>query len=363
MASTNDRNPTPHAAIEGAIEAAIRIGVIALLAVWAFQIIAPFISPILWGVIIAVAAYPVFRWLARKLGGRTGLAATVFTLLALLILITPTIWLTGALIEWGQTTADQFKEGTLAVPAPPDSVAEWPIIGERLHRFWALAHSNLQQAMESAAPQLKAAGGWMLGSAAAAGKGVLLFTFSIIIAGVFLANAQGAAGFANSLFTRLAPESGKKFARLSERTVRSVATGVVGVAIIQTVLVTIGFVLADVPAAAFLAMICLLLAVIQLPLGLVVIPVIIYVWANDTTLVALLFTIWSVPAMLSDNVLKPILLARGVEAPMLVIFLGAIGGFVLNGIIGLFTGAVILVLAYELFQAWLTTRSEAGVAD
>ena len=187
------------------------------------------------------------------------------------------------------------------MPAPPDRVAELPIVGERLHRFWSLAHSNLQQAMESAAPQLKAAGGWMLGSAAAAGKGVLLFTFSIIIAGVFLANAEGAAGFANSLFTRLAPESGKKFARLSERTVRSVATGVVGVAIIQTILVTIGFVLADVPAAAFLAMICLLLAVIQLPLGLVVIPVIIYVWANDTTLVALLFTIWSVPAMLSDN--------------------------------------------------------------
>ncbi len=363
MSMTREQDPERYEAIDRTIEAAIRIGVIAVLVLWVFRIIAPFLSPILWGIIIAVAAYPSFRWLSRGLGERDGLAATLFALLMLLLLIAPTVWLTDSLIDSAQYAAARIDEDTLAVPTPPDAVAEWPIIGERVHRTWSLAHSNLEKALERVEPQLKAVSVWLLGSAASAGKGVLLFAFSIIIAGVLLANAQAAAGFSSRLFVRLAPETGKNFSRLAETTIRSVATGVIGVAIIQTLLLSIGFVVADVPAAALLASICLLLAVLQLPLSILVIPVIVYVWMTDTTLTAVLFTIWSVPAMVSDNVLKPILLGRGTDAPMLVILLGAFGGFVLDGIIGLFTGAVILVLASELFRAWLHAHDEARPAS
>jgi predicted PurR-regulated permease PerM len=182
--------------------------------------------------------------------------------------------------------------------------------------------------------------------------------FSILIAGAVLANAEAGARLVNRLFVRLAPGFGNEFASLAEQTVRSVASGVIGVAIIQAVLVGVGLFAIGVPGAALIVLVCLLLGVVQIPVMIVVLPAIIWAWAATSTVPALLFTIWSIAASLSDGVLKPILLGRGVKAPMLVIFLGAIGGFVASGIIGLFVGAVILVLSYELFTVWLEGPGE-----
>ncbi len=343
------------AVVGRSIEAAIRIGAIAILAFWVFEIIAPFVSPILWGVIIAVAVYPAFRRLLGWLGGRHVLAASVFTVLALLLLITPTVALTRALVEWGESAAAQISSGNIEVPAPPESVADWPFIGETAHDYWSLAHSNLKEALGSLDAQLKVVGRWIVGAIASAGIGVVYFTLSIIISGVLLANAEAGERLAQQLFVRLAPERGAGFARLAGQTVRSVASGVVGVAVIQSVLAAAGFLAVGVPGTAFWALLCLLLGVVQLPLGIVIIPIIVYVWFTDSTTTSILFTLWSVPVMILDNFLKPLLMGRGVEAPMLVIFIGAIGGFIASGIIGLFSGAVVLVLAYELFQAWLET--------
>ncbi len=340
------------------IEAAIRIGAIAILAFWVFEIIAPFISPVLWGAIIAIAVYPVFRRLQRWLGGRGVLAASVFTILALLLLITPTVALTRALIEWGGSAANQIDSGNIYVPAPPASVADWPVIGETVHEYWSLAHSNLREALRSLDAQLKVVGKWIVSAVASAGIGVVHFTLSIIISGVFLANAEAGERLARQLFVRLAPERGVGFAQLAGQTVRGVASGVIGVAVIQSALAAAGFFAAGVPGTPFWALLCLLLGVVQLPLGIVMVPIIAYVWFTDSTGTSVLLTLWSVPVMLLDNFLKPLLMGRGVEAPMLVIFIGAIGGFIASGIIGLFSGAVILVLAYELFRSWLETPQE-----
>ncbi len=221
-----------------------------------------------------------------------------------------------------------------------------------------MAHSNLEAALRSLDAQLKVVGGWIVGAAAAAGIGVVRFTLSLIISGVLLANAEAGERLARQLFVRLAPERGAGFAQLAGQTVRSVASGVVGVAVIQSMLAAAGFFAVGVPAIAFWALLCLLLGVVQLPLGIVMVPIIVYVWFTDSTVTSILFTVWSVPVMILDNFLKPLLLGRGVDAPMWVIFIGAIGGFIASGIIGLFSGAVILVLAYELFQAWLETPQE-----
>ncbi len=346
------------AVVGRSIEAAIRIGAIAILAFWVFEIVAPFISPVLWGVIIAVAVYPLFHRLRTWLGGRGALAASVFTVLALLLLITPTVALTRALIEWGQGAVTQINSGNIEVPAPPERVADWPIIGETAHEYWSLAHENLRGALRALDTQLKVVGRWIVAAIASAGIGVVHFTLSIIISGVLLANAEAGERLARQLSVRLAPGRGEGFAQLAGQTVRGVASGVVGVAVIQSALAAAGFFAVGVPGTAFWALFCLLLGVVQLPLGIVIVPIIAYVWFTDSTVASLLFTLWSVPVMLLDNFLKPLLMGRGVEAPMLVIFVGAIGGFIASGIIGLFSGAVVLVLAYELFQAWLETPQE-----
>jgi predicted PurR-regulated permease PerM len=335
------------------IELAIRIGALFLVLFLVALIIAPFVPTVAWGVIIAVASYPVYGWLLGKFGGRNGLTATLFTVAALLLLIVPAAWLGQSMVEWGTAVAGKISDGTLAIPQPPAKVATWPLIGEKVHAFWLLASTNLTEAVSMADSQLRAVAEWLLKTAAGVGLGVLQFALSIVIAGVMLAHAQGAADFARNLFARLIPGAGAAFASLSEQTIRSVAAGVIGVALIQAALIGVALIVIDVPGAPIWIIAVVLLGIIQLPATLVTLPVIIWVWGSQDTLTAVLFTVYIIPAGLADNVLKPILLGRGVEAPMLVIFVGAIGGFVLSGIIGLFVGAVVVVLAYQLFQAWL----------
>lgn len=339
--------------IHRAVEAAIRIGLVFLLAAWCFFIVEPFIIPILWGMIIAIASFPLYRWMQEKLGGRANVAATLFTLLALALLITPMVLLVDTVAGTTQQLSREFQQGSLTVPPPPASVREWPIVGESLSNFWAGASENLTGTLTPIAPQLKDVAGWLLTTAAGAGFGVLQFVFSIIIAGAMLANAEGVSGFLRALATRLTGERGAAYASLATKTVRSVANGVLGVALIQALLAGIGLLVAGVPGAGLWALLVLLVATVQLPPLLVLAPIIIYVFATSSTTVAVVFAAWSILVGMSDAVLKPLLLGRGVEIPMLIILVGAIGGMIRGGIIGLFVGAVVLALGYELFKAWL----------
>ena len=148
--------------VRRAVEAAIRIGLVALLVAWCFQIVRPFIVPVVWGIIIAVAAHPGYRRLESILGGRRTIAATLFTLLMLILLIGPTVMLAGTLVESAQGLAADLTDGTLSIPAPPDSIGSWPIIGEPLERFWRLASVNLGAALAEIRPQIAAFGRWLL---------------------------------------------------------------------------------------------------------------------------------------------------------------------------------------------------------
>ncbi len=335
------------------LELSLRIGAMFLVIYLVALIVAPFIPVIAWGVIIAVASFPLFAWMSERLGGKERRAAVLFMILGLVLLIVPATWLGQEGVAWGTEIARKINAGQIEIPPPPERVAEWPLIGERVHEFWALASSNLSEAASRAEVQLRAVGEWLLRTAAGVGLGVLQFALSIIVAGALLAHAAGAASFTRKLFQRFIPGTAQDFTKLSEQTIRSVAVGVVGVALIQAALIGLGLIVMDVPGAPIWIIATVLLGVVQLPATLVTIPVLIWVWGSSETLPAAIFTAYIIPAGLADNVLKPLLLGRGVEAPMLVIFIGAIGGFVLSGIIGLFTGAVVVVLAYELFQAWL----------
>jgi predicted PurR-regulated permease PerM len=340
-------------------EATIRIGVIALLVGWCFQITRPFIIPIVWGVIIATAIYPAYDWLQSKLGGRRRLAAALITLLGLALLFVPAALFTGSLASSAQWLISGLNSGTIEVPPPPDGVSAWPFIGPSLYEIWQLANVNLEAALHKAGPHLTGFIGGALSTAAGAGLGVLQFLISILISGVLLANSTAGDRVSRAIATKLAGERGLAFAALAGATVRSVSQGIIGVAFIQSALIAVGLFIFGVPHAALWSVLCLLFAVIQLPTFLVLIPIIIYVFTAYSTTASVLFTIWMVIAGGSDNILKPILLGRGLGLPMIVIFMGAIGGFITSGFIGLFVGAVVLALGYELFMAWLNEDTEA----
>jgi predicted PurR-regulated permease PerM len=344
-----------------ALEAAIRIGLVALLLYWCFKIGQPFIEIIIWGIVIAVAIHPGYDRLKSALGGRGRLAATLITLFALIVLLVPTYMLSDSLINAVQEYSANIDKGTLSVPPPPESIRSWPVIGEPLHTFWSLASNNLAAALSKTAPYLKKYGIPLLSTAAGAGVGIVKFVVSIIIAGVLLANAVGGGRAARAIATRLTGEQGTMAVELAEATVRSVTLGILGVAVIQTLAAGLGFLVVGVPGAGLWALLVLILAVVQLPTILILGPIIVYVFATASTVIAVMFAIWSLLVGMSDAFLKPLLMGRGVDVPMLVIFIGAIGGFIASGIIGLFVGAIILALGYKLFLLWLNedTQPEA----
>ncbi len=347
------------------IDNIIRIALIALIVVWSIMIVAPFVGILLWGIIIAVSAYPAFVWLTHKFGGRAGLAATIFIVLMLTLIIGPIAGSVPGFTDSIRDLASQIQSGSLAIPEAPDAVRQWPVIGEQLFRFWQQAATNLTELLVRFQPQLRGASVSVLSLIAAAGLAILQFVAAVIVAGVILAHHQRAAALANQLVRRIVPESRERYVSLAENTVRGVTMGVIGVAIVQAILAGIGFVVIGIPAAALWASICLVLAILQVSMAVVIIPIAIYVFSGHELLPSLLFVAWNIPVVALDNVLKPILMGRGVDAPILVIFVGAIGGFISFGFLGLFFGAVVLVIAYDLLIVWLDeiTAESAKIAD
>jgi predicted PurR-regulated permease PerM len=344
------------------VEAAIRVGVIAGLVAWCFLIARPFLVPIVWGAIIAVAVFHGYDKLQTVLGGRRITAAVLITLLMLLLLVVPSVLLGDSLVSGARNLVDSFQRGELQIPPPPESVSGWPLVGEPIAKAWTLLSQDLEEALRQVSPLLKGFGLWLLTAAAGAGLALLQFVLAILISGAFLANSEAAGRMTQAVARRFAGEPGLEFARIAEKTVRSVASGILGVALIQALLAGLGFLVAGVPAAGLLTLICLLFGVIQLGVVIVLIPVVIYLFSTADTLTAVGFLIWAILVAPVDNILKPLLLGRGVDVPMLIVFVGAIGGFLNAGIIGLFIGAVVLALGYKLFFAWVTEGSPADIA-
>jgi predicted PurR-regulated permease PerM len=346
------------------MDAAIRIALLSLLVLWCFNIMRPFIMPVLWGAIMAVAIYPLFVKAYTALGGRRKLTATLITLLALTLLITPTVMLAGSLVENTKSLAEQVQTGSLAVPPPSDTVKDWPLIGEKLYGSWKLASVNLEAALQKFSPQVEAASKWMLSAAAGIGGGILMFIVAIVVAGAFLVVGRSGSEAMETIAGRLmGTKGGKEFVQLAGATIRSVAQGVLGVALIQSTLAAIGLLVMGVPYAGVWAILVLFCAIVQLPPLLILGPIIVYEFSVAETLPAVVFMVWSLFVSVSDSFLKPLFLGRGMDTPMLVILLGAIGGMMLSGIIGLFVGAVVLAVGYSLLIAWLAQEAPDSETD
>ena len=344
-----------------AIEIAIRLALIFLILAWCLHILSPFISIIAWGGIIAVAIYPPYQKLVAKLGGRKKLAITLFVVIGIGIIMGPIISLSTSTVHGATTLGTGIMQGQLTIPAPPGYVQTWPLIGEKTYQMWLQASQNLGEMLQQYPHQLAAVGKYLLGAAAGVGAGILQFLISTLIAVVFLSGADATDRGLRKIASRLTPQHGEALMGMMISTVRSVAVGVIGIAVIQAILGGLGMMFAGVPGAGLLAVILLVLAIAQLPPILVLGPVAFYVFSSASTTVAVIFLIWAILVSSSDMILKPLLLGRGIDVPLPVILLGAIGGMLSSGIVGLFIGAVILALGYKLLGAWLDM--ETAVTD
>jgi len=339
------------------MEVCIRLTLIFLIVALCFEIIKPFMIIVVWGIIIAVAIFPLYSKLSLALGNRDKLSAILYTLVVLSLLIGPSIMIANSLIETSTYLAKGFSNGTLEIPPPAQNVRELPLVGEKAYAAWYQASTNLEATLKQNTAHIKKLGEAFISAIAGVGGGILQFILSVIISGVFLANSKQSHAITVKIASRLTDqEQGLQYTDLTTATIRSVAQGVLGVAVIQAILGGMGMYFMDVPGWGLWTVFILVLAVAQLPPLLVLLPVILYVFSVASTIPAVIFTIWSLLVSMSDGLLKPLLLGRGMETPTLVILLGAIGGMMLFGILGLFVGAITLALGYEIFIAWLDSR-------
>jgi predicted PurR-regulated permease PerM len=361
--AADSSNPRRGALSREVVEAAVQIGILVAVVGWCVWIVLPFVVPVIWAIVIAVAVHPLHLKIARTLGGRPTASAALLTVIGLAILIVPTVGVSGSAIETGTSLARSMADGKLHVPPPPEGVAEWPIVGKPIDQLWTTATANLADALVELRPQLEVVGAWLLSSLGGFGAAFIQFVISVAIAGALLARAPESTRIARAISRRLSEEHGDAAIAMSVATVRSVANGVLGIAIFQAILAGAGMAIAGVPYAGIWALLVLVAAVVQLPPLLILGPIIIWVFSAASTAVAVIFAIWSVAVSLSDAALKPLLLGRGVDVPMFVILLGAIGGMITSGIIGLFLGAVVLALGYKLFLGWLGELPVEAIAE
>ena len=343
--------------VSSAMASFLQIGVLLIVLVWCYEILSPFIQIIIWAVIIAVALYPLHVSLSSRFGGREKLSATLLALIGVPLIVAPAYFLTDSTVGSLEQISEHLKDGTASIPAPSAKVADWPLIGPKVFESVERRHEQSGGLPEQVRAAASFAEPGALGLAGGVVLTVLQFIASFIIAGVLLTNAAGGNRMADAVVCRLVgAQRGTALAELSTLTIRSVAKGILGIAFVQAFLAAIGLVVMDVPAAGLWAAAVLVAAIVQLPPILVLGPIAAWVFSVADPLPATVFLVYSILVGLSDALLKPLFLGRGVEVPMLVILLGAIGGAMMNGPIGLFVGAVVLAVGYQILMIWLAAE-------
>jgi predicted PurR-regulated permease PerM len=344
----------------------IRAGLILAMAMLCYQVFAPFLTLTAWALILAVTLYPLHQALAHQIGGRHGLAATLLVVVGVVLIVAPTAMLMSSLGDSVHQLVNDVQHNALKIPAPRPRVEAWPLVGKQIHEVWSKAHADLPALVQSLQPKIGELARTALGFVAGIGSGLLQFMAAFIMAGVIMACGQSGSRASRAIFERIVGHArGREFARLSTATIRAVAQGIIGVAFIQAIIVGMALLVAGVPWAGVLAGTVLVLGIAQVPALLVTVPVIGYLWSSGaySTAAAVAYTVVLFLAGMADNVLKPLMLGRGVDAPMPVVLLGALGGMAAAGILGMFVGATLLTLGYQLFMGWVAANPEAGQAQ
>ncbi|MCQ1056845.1 AI-2E family transporter [Photobacterium sp. DNB23_23_1] len=336
------------------------IAFIVLVCFWAFM---PFLPILMWALVLAIALYPVRQFLGAKLGWSAARASTLIAIVGVLLLGVPTAMVGNSFASKIFGTYESYEAGELVVPKPTESVKEWPLIGEKMHDAWDEAAADLPRFVEKRQPQLKNLSSWFLERASGAARSVFILIGAIIIAGIMLAWAEPGSHSMRRIFISFSDNvRGPELHTLTTATIRQVAVGIIGIAFLTAIIFGATVALSGVPAAALFTLIALIFAIMQLPVTIVALVVVAILWSSgdSSTLHNSIFTVLIIAASLVDNFLKPMILGRGLEVPMPVVLIGAIGGMMSGGILGMFIGAAFLSAGYQVFMKWVESESEGA---
>lgn len=363
--------PTPHGPafddriVGRLLDVLIRAGLILALAILCYQVFSPFIVLMEWALILAVTLYPLHQSLARRLRGRQGWAAALITLLGIALIVGPAAVLVNSTGDSVHGLINDVQHNTLRIPQPPAGVAEWPVVGGKFYATWDKAHADLPALVKSLQPKLGELAKAAVAMVAGIGVDILKFVVAFIVAGIVMAFGHSGHRAGRAIFVRLfGGERGEEFNALAVATVRAVAQGVIGIAFLQAIAVGLCLLVAGIPLAGVLAGVVLVLGIAQVPALIVTLPAIIYIWSigHYGHVEAAIYSVLLFAAGMLDNVLKPLMLGRGVDVPMPVVLLGALGGMATSGILGLFVGATLLGLGYKVFMGWVNASPDAEQA-
>lgn len=334
------------------------VGALIVSTVWIGR---PFISALLWATMIVISTWRLMLALQSKLGGRRGLATAIMTVTMLLVLVIPLSLAVGELV--GNVDSIVVKANslrTLQVPPPPAWVAHLPVRGPELFDKWQRVSTEGPSSLSAQiAPYAGQAMRWFAARLGGLGGMILQFLLTVIISAILYVNGETAARGVRRFATRLAGENGDRAALLAAGTIRGVAIGVVVTAIIQTIIATAGLVIASVPAAGLLAAAVLILNIAQLGPWLVMLPAVVWKFYSGDSLWGSVLLVFAIAAGTIDNFLRPFLIKKGADLPLLLIFAGVIGGMISFGIMGIFVGPVILAVTYVLLRQWVENKPEA----
>lgn len=358
----DDDNPLPMsgASDDRFLVLATRVVCLGLLAYWSLILIKPFLTIIVWSVIIAVAIYPAFDWLSGKFNGHRALAAAAITMLGLVVILGPATWLGLSLAESTRILIARIGAGSIAIPPPSETVKAWPLIGGKVYELWQHASTNLQTLLLEIAPQFKSLGTRLLGAAGSVGINLLKFVLAAVVSGFLLIPGPSLVHSFKNVLRHVAATRGEAFVDLAGATIRNISRGVIGIAVLQALLAGFGLLFAGLPAAGLFSFLVLLLGIVQIGPTIVIIPLIAWVWFTMDAVTATLFTAYMLPVNLIDNVLRPLVLAKGLSTPMPVILVGVIGGTLAHGMIGLFIGPIVLSITWQLLVVWTDKRASAA---
>ena len=328
------------------------IGVLLAGSVWTLL---PFLSGMIWAATIAVATWPTLLKVQRVMWGRRGLAVAVMILLVLLVFIVPFALATSALLDAARhspTVLNDFL--THGLGPPPDWVATIPVVGEPLVERWRTVSAGGPAALAAAVqPYARSAAGWAMAATGGVGSTLVLMLLTIVLLTIFYAQGESAARGVLAFAHRLGGETGERTVRLAGQAIRSVALGVVVTALVQALLAGIGLWFCGVPHPGLLTAIAFILGIAQLGPMLVLLPAVGWLYWIGTPGWATALLIWSLPVGALDNIVRPVLIRRGVQLPLLLIIAGVIGGLIRFGMVGLFIGPVVLAATYTLAKDWV----------
>ena len=326
-----------------------------LLIVGSLVILRPFLAALVWATMVVVSTWPLLRRLEARFGNRRAPAVTVMTLAMLLLLIVP-LWAAVATVVGSveEMTALGEKLSTAGLPPPPAWIGRLPLVGAKFEAAWArLSSAGPEGLATQLEPYASETARFLLGRLGSLGGTVLQFLLVVVLSAILYANGETAARGVRRFGRRVAGERGEGSVVLAGQAIRGVALGVAVTALVQTALGSIGLFAAGVPFAALLSAVMLVLCIAQLGPALTLFPAVAWMyWRGDATWGTILL-VWSVLVTVLDNFLRPVLIRRGADLPLLLIFAGVIGGLIGFGLVGIFVGPVVLAVSYTLLEAWI----------